>query len=101
VPTVVDLGTRPAANAVPTVSVSRSRSGRWTIFEVEGEMDLQVVPLVADLSGLDGARVVFELHGVTFMDAGGLGAMMKAGAETFTRAAVCDWSRPRARYADS
>lgn len=36
-------------------------------------MDLQIRPMLADLVGSTPARIVFELHGVTFMDAGGLG----------------------------
>jgi anti-anti-sigma factor len=40
-------------------------------------MDIQALPLVADVVGSDATRVVFELNGVTFMDARGLGMMVE------------------------
>ncbi len=51
------------------------RSGRWVVVEVEGEMDIQVIPLVPLTFGDVESFVVFELGGVTFMDAGGLGVI--------------------------
>ena len=39
-------------------------------------MDVQVIPLLADLVGSDTARVVLDLHEVTFMDAQGLGSIV-------------------------
>jgi anti-anti-sigma factor len=45
------------------------------VIEVEGEMDIQVVPLVPPTFGSAESLVVFELRGVTFMDAGGLGVI--------------------------
>jgi anti-sigma B factor antagonist len=75
-PLVADLGARRTAHAVPSVSVRRHRSGRWTVVEVEGEMDIQTLPLVADLPGRNATHVLFELHGVTFLDASGLGMMV-------------------------
>ncbi|GAA4727475.1 hypothetical protein GCM10023350_08040 [Nocardioides endophyticus] len=72
---VVDLWARRASEAVPSVAVRVHRSGSWTVVEVEGEMDVQVVALVADLVGVDTTRVVFDLQRVTFMDAAGLSAV--------------------------
>ena len=60
---------------VPGVTVRHYRSGRWVVVEVEGEMDIQVVPLIPVELGNEESFVVFELRGVTFMDAGGLGAI--------------------------
>lgn len=39
-------------------------------------MDTSVGPLLCDLVSISDAHVVFELEDVTFMDAGGLGALM-------------------------
>lgn len=66
----------------PCVSVRVRRSGAWTILEVEGEMDIQALPLVADLSHGRVVGVVLELHGVTFMDASGLGMMVDVQRRT-------------------
>jgi anti-sigma B factor antagonist len=74
--TVVDPQGRRAP-AAPPVSVHLQRSGPWQIIVVDGEMDLQVLPLLPDLRGLVAARVVFDLHGVTFMDASALGALVE------------------------
>lgn len=64
------------------VRVRESRSGPWLVLRIEGEMDLQVDPLVARI-GLRGCSfVVFELHGVTFIDGSGLRVL----AETRRRA---------------
>ena len=46
-------------------------------------MDVQVIPLLADLVGSDTPRVVLDLHEVTFMDAQGLGSIV----DTHRRAA--------------
>jgi anti-sigma B factor antagonist len=72
---LVDFQPRPRQLVEPAVAVRVHRSGRWLVLEVDGEMDLQVVPLIPDLVGSDASRAVFELHGVTFMDASGLGAI--------------------------
>lgn len=66
----------------PSVSVQGRRSGPWTILEVEGEMDIQALPLVADLLRGPVGGVVLELHAVTFMDAGGLGMMVDVQRRT-------------------
>jgi anti-anti-sigma factor len=75
-----DLGSSgidpPPRHAVtPTVSAHLRTSGPWRIVVVEGEMDIQAVPLLPDLRGV-ALRVVFDLRGVTFMDAGALGALV-------------------------
>lgn len=75
---VVDLYARLPDDPPPTVWVGLHRTGRWTIVEVEGEMDVQVIPLVSDVGGGNASHVVFELHGVTFMDACGLGVLMES-----------------------
>lgn len=74
--TVTDLRARGAGSGIASVSVRVDRSGHWTVVEVEGEMDVQLPPLVADLVDSDASRVVFDLRGVTFMDAGGLGTLI-------------------------
>lgn len=73
--------TRDAASP-PSVSVRGRRSGAWTILEVEGEMDIQALPLVADLLRGRVVGVVLELHAVTFMDASGLGMMVDVQRRT-------------------
>ena len=72
-PSPADL--RRQRESVPGVTVRLYRSGRWVVVEVEGEMDIQVVPLIPVELGNEESFVVFELRGVTFMDAGGLGAI--------------------------
>jgi stage II sporulation protein AA (anti-sigma F factor antagonist) len=80
---VTDLGTRDTGAtrdiAEPgfSVSVRGHPGGRWTVLEVEGEMDLRAFPLIPDLVGTANPRVVLELHGVSFMDARGLGAIVE------------------------
>ena len=83
--TVADFGALRAAPAVPSVSVRLHRSGRWTVVEVDGEMDVQTLPLVVDALGSDTTHVLFELRGVTFLDASGLGMMI--GSQRTARAA--------------
>lgn len=74
--TVIDLQGRRGDDVGSSVSVRAHHSGCWTVLEVEGEMDIQALPLVADLVHGDVPRVVFELRRVTFMDASGLGMMV-------------------------
>lgn len=78
---------RPS-QAPPDVSLHLRSFGDWLVVLIEGEMDLQVVPLMADLRGHGAAQVVFDLSGVTFMDATGLGALVGA-AERSARAGGC------------
>jgi anti-anti-sigma factor len=53
------------------------RSGPWTVIAVSGEMDIQVLELVPDVSESEAGRVVFDLSRVTFMDAAGFDAIMR------------------------
>ena len=75
-PAVVDLQARRSTAPVPPVSVQLATSGPWQIIVVEGEMDIQVLPLLPDLRGTIAAQVVFDLLGVTFMDACALRALL-------------------------
>lgn len=68
--------------SAPSVSVQARQSGAWTILEVEGELDIQALPLVADLLRARVVGVVLELHAVTFMDASGLGMMVDVQRRT-------------------
>jgi anti-sigma B factor antagonist len=72
----VDAATR-RPSPEPVVSVRQHRSGPWTIFVVAGDMDLQVLPLVPGLPDNEARRVVFDLDRVTFMDAAGLGVIVR------------------------
>ncbi len=81
-PSVFDLHDRGGGQSAPAVSVRLTRSGEWAILEVSGEMDLQVVPLVSELLAAESVRVVFELNEVTFMDAGGLRALVDSQAKS-------------------
>jgi anti-anti-sigma factor len=73
--TTVDPSRFCGAVAAPTVHVCRYWFGSWTILQVEGEMDIQARPLVQGLIGDEVSHVAFELDGVTFMDACGLGIL--------------------------
>lgn len=66
------------AGAQFSVSVRGDPAGRWTVLEVEGEMDLQSFPLVPDLVDKNAPRMVLDLSRVSFMGAGGLGALVEA-----------------------
>jgi anti-anti-sigma factor len=66
------------AGAQFSVSVRGDPAGRWTVLEIEGEMDLQAFPLVPDLVDKNAPRMVFDLSGVSLMDAGGLRALVEA-----------------------
>jgi anti-anti-sigma factor len=61
----------------PSVVVRRTRSGRWLVLEIAGEMDLQAGPFLSDI-GDDPCFVVFDLHGVTFMDCSSLRVLQNA-----------------------
>jgi anti-sigma B factor antagonist len=74
-PSPGDLGSSSHGTVGPAVTVRLYRSGRWVVIEVEGEMDIQVIPLVPVKFGDEESFVVFELHGVTFMDAAGFGVI--------------------------
>jgi anti-sigma B factor antagonist len=74
-PSPPDGSSRRRKAATPAVAVRLYRSGHWVVVEVEGEMDIQVIPLVPVKFGDEESFVVFELHGVTFMDAAGFGVI--------------------------
>ena len=61
----------------PSVVIRRTRSGRWLVLEIAGEMDIQAGPLLSDV-GEDPCFVVFDLHGVTFMDCSSLRVLQNA-----------------------
>ena len=61
----------------PSVVVRRTRSGRWLVLEIAGEMDLQAGPFLSDL-GDDPCFVVFDLHQVTFIDCSSLRVLQNA-----------------------
>lgn len=71
-PDLVELGSRSP------VAVRRTRLGPWLLVVVEGEMDLRVVPVLADVRVGDPSRVVFDLSAVSFMDCSGVAALMYA-----------------------
>ena len=59
------------------VVARRSRSSRWLVLEIAGEMDLEAGPLLDDL-GDDPSFVVLDLHEVTFMDCSSLRVLQDA-----------------------
>jgi anti-anti-sigma factor len=67
----VDFRSGSWSSKEPGVVVRRTRSGRWLVLEIAGEMDLQAGPFLSDV-GDDPCCVVFDLHGVTFMDCSSL-----------------------------
>ena len=62
---------RRARGTGSSVSLRVHEFGGWTILEFQGELDLAARPLAAKVVA-DTERYVFDLHGVTFMDARGL-----------------------------
>jgi anti-sigma B factor antagonist len=74
---VVGFQTRPIGEPEPPVSVALRRFGGWTVVEVSGEMDIQAMTLFTDLFEGNAAHVVFELRGVTFIDACGLRILLE------------------------
>ena len=60
-----------------SVVVRRSRSGRWLVLEVAGEMDLEAGSLL-DGVGDDPSFVVLDLHKVTFMDCSSVRVLQNA-----------------------
>jgi anti-sigma B factor antagonist len=74
---VVDFQARRSPEPAPPVSVGVSRFGDWTVVDVAGELDIQAVALFADLSHGNSDHVVFQLQGVSFMDACGLGLLLE------------------------
>jgi anti-sigma B factor antagonist len=71
-PDAVEFGPRSP------LAVRSRRVGSWDVVEIEGEMDLRVAPAVVDVHQSDPWQVVFDLHGVTFMDCSGLSALLLA-----------------------
>lgn len=74
---VVGFQTRAIGEPEPPVSVGVRRFGGWTVVEVSGELDIQAMALFADLLRGNAAHVVFELRGVTFIDACGLRILLE------------------------
>lgn len=60
------------------LSVRLYRAGPWSVFELGGEIDVQVVPVIRALPGGHTPHVIFDLRDVTFMDCGGLRAIVSA-----------------------
>src|SRR5687768_17334163 len=57
--------------AKPTVVLCLTIVGGWLVLAIEGEVDILVGWLVPDLVRRGTSLLVFDLHGVTFMDARG------------------------------
>lgn len=61
---------------MPTLHACRYRSGCWLVLELEGALDVVTVPLLRPLlEDNDSSHVVFDLSGVNFIDAAGLGVL--------------------------
>lgn len=73
--TVIPLWPRRSP-VTDSVSALLSSSGAWTVLALHGEVDIQATYLLREVpkSGCEG--LIFDLHGVTFMDAAGLGALI-------------------------
>jgi anti-anti-sigma factor len=61
---------------VDSVSALLNISGGWTMIALYGEMDLQATYLLREVPQSECEGLIFDLHGVTFMDAAGLGALI-------------------------
>ena len=73
----VDFDRASGSLRSPAWRYRRTRSGRWLVLEIAGEMDIQAGPLLSDIGG-DPSFVVFDLHGVTFMDCSSLRVLQNA-----------------------
>lgn len=74
-PRFMPVGPTPAQAWVRTY-----RCGAWSVVEPAGEIDLAVAPMLREvLHNTSSAHIVFDLHGVEFMDCSGLGVL--AGAQ--------------------
>ena len=69
--------TRSRQPAKPTVLLRLSIVGGWLVLAIEGRVDILVGWLVPDLVRRGTSLLVFDLHGVTFMDARGLGMIVE------------------------
>jgi anti-anti-sigma factor len=64
------------------VSFHRYSSGRWTVIEAVGEIDVAVTPVMQQvLNGASSAQFIFDLSRVSFMDASGLSVLVAARGE--------------------
>jgi anti-sigma B factor antagonist/stage II sporulation protein AA (anti-sigma F factor antagonist) len=63
--------------AKPTVVLRLTIVGGWLVLAIEGEVDLLVGWLVPDLIRRGTSRLVFDLRGVTVMDARGVEMILK------------------------
>jgi anti-anti-sigma factor len=62
--------------AMVSISVVLNVSGPRTIIAIYGDLDIQATYLLRELPGSECERVIFDLHGVSFMDAAGLDAII-------------------------
>lgn len=67
-----------------TIRVDQHDARDWTVVMVDGEMDLQVLPLLPDLLGVVAPHVAVTLDRVTFMDASALGALVRMQREALS-----------------
>jgi len=59
-----------------SISALLNSSGAWTMIAIYGEMDIQATYLLREVPKSECEGVIFDLHGVTFMDAAGLDALL-------------------------
>ena len=69
---------RPGAQG-PWDAVRVSRSGGWSVLELEGDVDIRLVPHARRHLGQLRALIVVDLSRVTFLDASGLGLLAEVG----------------------
>ena len=60
------------------LSVRLYRREDWSVIEVEGDLDIQSVPLRRRILAIGGPWMVFDLDRVEFMDASGLALLVAA-----------------------
>ena len=61
--------------SAPPLTARRYEVGCWLVIEAQGEVDLVTAPLLGELVDGVWSHIVFDLSGVTFMDARGLGLL--------------------------
>ena len=82
------------------LSIRLYRRAAWSVIEVEGDLDIQSVPLRRRVLAATAPCMVFDLGRVGFMDASGL-AFLVAGRLAAAEAGGgwCGWPAPRHRCA--
>lgn len=75
VPEMAVSGRPRSEGSASPLTARRYEIGCWLVIEAQGEVDLVTVPQLGELVDGVSSHIVFDLSGVTFMDARGLGLL--------------------------